>query len=335
MLSQKLKRFKKYLLINYMSDKSFIPAQPLTRSYRLSFRNKTTKNQNYDSSSRLRRLINKKNYKKNLLHTYKLKACYTFKKIQAMLYIVNTLDPLIINTYKLIASNLRTLTLISRSNSLNFLKFNISNIISRPNKQLSQCLLNDQCFFSYLCIITSKAKYISYTEKSNTNNIPTTTEDFLSYYVNNRALLKKDHLITNYSSFNVLRPKNIYLTSLTQASTSYNSSHFDKIRFGSCGIYFIDGGTLSSKFISTARLAVSRKLKKNGRFWIRICADTPVTSRSAETRMGRGKGAISHYEAKITSGMVFMEFSGVKHDTLATIFKELTKKTHLRIKYVC
>jgi len=332
---------------------SFIPK---TRSYRLSFRNKTTKNKNYDSSSRLRRLINKNNLKKyNSLKCEKIvflennivrKNSFFLVRKNSFFDqadIINTLSkPILNNSNNALNLLSKTLTLKDLSIIFQFLKLNHSNTSNHnflPNDVLSQCYryFDFKSEFKRFCIITSKAKYISYTEKPNNSLYATTTEDFLSNYANKS--LKREIIKKSFVDFNVLRKVNSYalhsvFLKSAKAETAVYSSHFDKIRFGSCGIYFQEGGTLSSKSLITARLAVSRILKKNGRFWIRICADTPVTSRSAETRMGRGKGAISHYEAKITSGMVFMEFSGVKIDTLATIFKELTKKTHLRIKYV-
>jgi large subunit ribosomal protein L16 len=108
----------------------------------------------------------------------------------------------------------------------------------------------------------------------------------------------------------------------------------DKVRFGQAGIYFTNSGTITVRFLETARLAVARKLKKVGRFWIRIGPDTPVTARSAETRMGRGKGAISHYEAKIKAGQMFIEFSGVSCDNLHKIYAELSKKSPIKIKLI-
>nr|AOC61506.1 ribosomal protein L16 [Rhexinema sarcinoideum] len=108
----------------------------------------------------------------------------------------------------------------------------------------------------------------------------------------------------------------------------------DKVRFGTCGFYFCSSGTVSAKFLETIRLEIARKLKKTGRFWIRVCADSPVTARSAETRMGRGKGAISHYEAKVRPGQMFLEFSGISLETIKLIFKKLSKKTPVPVKMV-
>ena len=127
------------------------------------------------------------------------------------------------------------------------------------------------------------------------------------------------------------------LVSLEKRSGNLNfsgASTVDKVRYGGCGLYFTSTGTVTAKFIESSRLMVAKKLKKVGRFWIRICPDTPVTARSAETRMGRGKGAISHYEAKVCPGQMFMEFSGVPSDTFIQLFKALEKITPIPLATV-
>lgn len=124
------------------------------------------------------------------------------------------------------------------------------------------------------------------------------------------------------------------MVSNSSFGTTLSSASVDKVRFGSYGIFFSSFGTISTKFIETIRLIIAKKLKKTGRFWIRVTPDTPVTARSAETRMGRGKGAISHYEAKIRPGQIFLEFSGVQEKNVRQIYSELAKKTAIPIKLV-
>ena len=126
----------------------------------------------------------------------------------------------------------------------------------------------------------------------------------------------------------------LHLTNYPELATTLSSSSMDKIRFGSYGIFFTSFGSISTKFINSTVLFISKKKKKTGRFWCRITADTPVTARSAETRMGRGKGAISGYEAKIRPGQMFLEFSGVKKENINAIYSELAKKTAFSIKLV-
>jgi large subunit ribosomal protein L16 len=148
-----------------------------------------------------------------------------------------------------------------------------------------------------------------------------------NYSVSQIQVVNKNRTAKNYD----LLPAEKSFPLSSQARTN---ATLELIRFGTCGFYFSHSGTLSSKFIESTRLGVARKLKKSGRFWIRICADTPVTARSAETRMGRGKGAISHYEAKVHAGLMFLEFSGVSEEVVKLIFHELNAKTPIPIKRI-
>lgn len=111
---------------------------------------------------------------------------------------------------------------------------------------------------------------------------------------------------------------------------AYNSC----LLFGQYGICFEQNGTLSAQFIETVRLICARKLKKKGRCWLRICCQTPVTARPAETRMGKGKGAINFWQAKVVSGQMFFEFSGLSQSTIIEIFKSLIKKSPLKLKLI-
>lgn len=111
---------------------------------------------------------------------------------------------------------------------------------------------------------------------------------------------------------------------------AYNSC----LLFGQYGICFEQNGTLSAKFIETVRLICARKLKKKGRCWLRICCQTAVTARPAETRMGKGKGTISFWQAKVYTGQMFFEFSGLSQSTLNEIFNKFCKKSPLKLKLI-
>lgn len=155
------------------------------------------------------------------------------------------------------------------------------------------------------------------------------------------ANLQNDKIITakfqnNKNGSHICKPFNSFIDQSHQKAHTFSQTYaaLDKVRFGTCGFYFCSSGTVSAKFLETIRLEIARKLKKSGRFWIRICADSPVTARSAETRMGRGKGAISYYEAKVRPGQMFLEFSGISLETIKLIFKKLSKKTPVPVKMV-
>ena len=70
-------------------------------------------------------------------------------------------------------------------------------------------------------------------------------------------------------------------------------------------------GRLTSRQIEAARIAVTRYMKREGQVWIRIFPDTPITKKPAEVRMGKGKGALDHWAAKIEPGRMLFEVEGV------------------------
>lgn len=104
--------------------------------------------------------------------------------------------------------------------------------------------------------------------------------------------------------------------------------------FGDYGFCAMHHSTLSTKFIETAKLDIAKKLRKKGRVWLRICCDTPVTARPVETRMGKGKGSIDHWQAKVRPHQLIFEFSGVHKQILKEIFHNLSKKSGLKLKLI-
>ena len=108
-----------------------------------------------------------------------------------------------------------------------------------------------------------------------------------------------------------------------------------KLLFGNYGFAFSAHGKLKSKFIETIRLDIAKALKKKSKVWLRICCDTPVTARPVETRMGKGKGAISHWEAKVSPGQIFFEFSGLTKARADEILNSVRKKSPINLKLVC
>ena len=86
------------------------------------------------------------------------------------------------------------------------------------------------------------------------------------------------------------------------------------IRFGKLGLKTKVAGIISANQIEAARRTIIRKIKRKGKIWIRIFPDLPVTSKPTESRMGKGKGPVSHWVAKIRGGNTLFEICGVpKH----------------------
>lgn len=86
----------------------------------------------------------------------------------------------------------------------------------------------------------------------------------------------------------------------------------NKLKFGTIGLKAVNSATISARQIEAARQAISRKIKKKGKLWIRIFPDVPITAKSVASRMGKGKGSLSHWGAKIKGGSVLIEICGVK-----------------------
>jgi large subunit ribosomal protein L16 len=88
------------------------------------------------------------------------------------------------------------------------------------------------------------------------------------------------------------------------------------LAFGEFGLMTLQPGWLTSRQIEAARIAISRKIKRGGKIWIRIFPDKPITKKPAETRQGTGKGGVEYYVAVVKPGRVLYEMGGMD-ETLA------------------
>jgi len=86
------------------------------------------------------------------------------------------------------------------------------------------------------------------------------------------------------------------------------------ISFGSFGLKSMDFSRLTSRQIEAARIALTRNMKREGKVWIRVFPDKPLTSKPAEVRMGKGKGAVDHYVCEVQPGRIIFEVEGVPAD---------------------
>lgn len=83
------------------------------------------------------------------------------------------------------------------------------------------------------------------------------------------------------------------------------------ISFGSFALKSLEFGRLTSRQIEAARVALTRHMKREGKVWIRVFPDKPLTAKPAEVRMGKGKGAVDHYVAEVQPGRIIFEVEGV------------------------
>ncbi|CAN5160472.1 50S ribosomal protein L16 [soil metagenome] len=86
------------------------------------------------------------------------------------------------------------------------------------------------------------------------------------------------------------------------------------LNFGSYGLKAIEPERITARQIEAARRAITRQMKRQGRVWIRIFPDLPVSDKPAEVRMGKGKGAIEYWAARVAPGRIMFEIDGVADD---------------------
>lgn len=86
------------------------------------------------------------------------------------------------------------------------------------------------------------------------------------------------------------------------------------ISFGSFALKTLEFSRITSRQIESARVALTRHMKREGKVWIRIFPDKPLTSKPAEVRMGKGKGAVDHYVFEVQPGRILFEVEGVSEE---------------------
>ena len=106
------------------------------------------------------------------------------------------------------------------------------------------------------------------------------------------------------------------------------------LSFGTFGLKSLEVGWITNRQIEAARIAMTRHMKREGNVWIRIFPDKPVTSKPAEVRMGKGKGALSHYVAIVKPGRIMFEMSGIPYETAVQALSLAAQKLPVATKIV-
>src|SRR5690606_5127328 len=112
----------------------------------------------------------------------------------------------------------------------------------------------------------------------------------------------------------MLQPKKSKFRRQQKGRMKGNAQRGNQIAFGSFGIKALESAWITGRQIEAARIAVTRKMQRQGQIWIRIFPDKPVTNKPAEVRMGKGKGAPEGFVARVTPGRILFEAEGVPFD---------------------
>ena len=106
------------------------------------------------------------------------------------------------------------------------------------------------------------------------------------------------------------------------------------LNFGAFGLKAMAPERITARQIESARRAITRHMKRQGRLWIRIFPDVPVSSKPAEVRMGSGKGSPEFWAARVKPGRIMFEIDGVSHEIAAGAFERAAAKLPIKVKMV-
>lgn len=108
-----------------------------------------------------------------------------------------------------------------------------------------------------------------------------------------------------------------------------NGTH---LAFGELGLVAMETGRITARQIEAARIALTRKTKRGGQVWIKLFPDVPVSKKPAEVRMGKGKGSVDHYVAKVRPGRILYEIGGIDRPTAVRALELAAAKLPIKTK---
>ncbi|MBK9284018.1 MAG: 50S ribosomal protein L16 [Sphingobacteriaceae bacterium] len=129
----------------------------------------------------------------------------------------------------------------------------------------------------------------------------------------------------------MLQPKRTKYRKSQKMKIKGNAKRGHELAFGSFGIKAMAESRMTARQIEAARIAITRFMKREGQVWIRIFPDRPVTSKPAEVRMGKGKGAPEYWMAPVKPGRILFEADGVP----LAVAKEALRLAAQKLPIVC
>jgi large subunit ribosomal protein L16 len=132
----------------------------------------------------------------------------------------------------------------------------------------------------------------------------------------------------------MLMPKRVKYRKSQRGRMAGKAQRGSSVAFGDFGLKALDPHWITSRQIEACRVAVTRKMKRDGKVWIRIFPDKPVSKKPLETRMGKGKGAPEFWVAVVKPGRILFEVSGVSKELAKAALKLASHKLPIRTKFV-
>jgi large subunit ribosomal protein L16 len=132
----------------------------------------------------------------------------------------------------------------------------------------------------------------------------------------------------------MLSPKKVKYRKQQKGRMRGQSRRGSNLNFGEYGLQAVGCGSITSRQIEAARIAMTRHVKRGARIWIRIFPDKPFTKKPAEVRMGKGKGAPEGWVAVIRPGRILYEMEGVTREVAQEAFRLAAHKLAIKTKFI-
>ena len=132
----------------------------------------------------------------------------------------------------------------------------------------------------------------------------------------------------------MLEPKKIKYRRHHRGNRRGMATRGSHVAFGSFGLKAMEPGWVTARQIEASRIVISRVVRKVGQMWIRIFPDKPITAKPAETRMGKGKGALEYWVASVKPGRILFEIDGVDRAMAEEAFRNASHKLPIKTKLV-
>jgi len=132
----------------------------------------------------------------------------------------------------------------------------------------------------------------------------------------------------------MLMPKRVKYRKSQRGRRKGKAQRGHRVAFGDMGLKALEAGWITSRQIESCRVAITRKMKRDGKVWIRIFPDKPVSKKPLETRMGKGKGNPEFWVAVVKPGRIMFEVAGVSKELANEALKMASYKLPIKTKIV-
>ena len=132
----------------------------------------------------------------------------------------------------------------------------------------------------------------------------------------------------------MLLPKRVKYRRVHRGRLKGKAYRGNKVTYGVYGLQALEPAWITSNQIESARIAMTRYIKRGGQVWIKIFPDKPITEKPAETRMGSGKGSPEYWVAVVKPGRVLFEIKGVAEETAREAMRLAMHKLPIKCKFV-